>query len=82
MDHSYQLRRYHHRPIKISESYQRTDIEYIWSKFDQFIPVVSHIEVNLPEKHIAPNSIGEAIKVTRKQIWKEALFVKYDKCKF
>ena len=67
MDHSYQLRRYHHRPIKISESYQRTDIEYIWSKFDQFIPVVSHIGVSLPEKPITPNKIGEAIKGTYKK---------------
>ena len=61
--------------IFIRKSYQMTDLEWIWSMFDQVIPVVSHIEVNLPEKHIAPNNIGEAIKVTRKQIWKEALFV-------
>ena len=64
MDHGYQLRRYHHRPSKIGESYQRTYIEYIWYKFDQVIPVVSHIEVSLPEKPITPNKIGEAIKGT------------------
>ena len=47
-----------------------TDLEYIWSKFDQVIPVVSHIEVSLPYKHITPNKIGEAIKNTHKQIRK------------
>ena len=44
--------------------------------------MVSHIEVSLPEKPITPNKIGEAIKGTHKQIRKEVLFVKYDKCKF
>ena len=47
-----------------SKSYQMTDLEYIWFKFDQVIPVVSHIEVSLPEKPIPPNKIGEAIKGT------------------
>ena len=41
-----------------------TYLEYIWYKFDQVIPVVSHIEVSLPEKPITPNKIGEAIKGT------------------
>ena len=59
------------------KSYQRTYIEYIRSKFDQVIPVVSHIE-----KTITPINIGEAIKGPHKQIWKEALFVKYEKNKY
>ena len=41
--------------------------------------MVSHIEVSLPEKPITTNNIGEAIKGPHKQIWKEYLFVKYDK---
>ena len=44
--------------------------------------MISHIEVSLPEKPITPNNIGESIKGPRKQIWKEALFVKYDKNKY
>ena len=55
-----------------------TDIEYIWSKFDQVIPVVSHIIFSHPEKPKTPNNIDEAIKGPHKQIWKEALFVKYN----
>ena len=58
-----------------------TDIEYILSVFDQVISVVSHIDVSHPEKHIAPNNIGEAIKFPHKTIWKEALLVKYEKNK-
>ena len=58
-----------------------TDLEYILSTFDQVIPMVSHIEVSLPEKHITPNKIGEAIKGRHKQIWNETLFVKYEKNK-
>ena len=61
------------------KSYQTSYIEYIRSKFDQVIPVVSHIEVSLPEKTITPNNIGEAIKGPHKQIWKESLFMKYYK---
>ena len=57
-------------------------IENIWSKFDQVIPVVSHFEVSIINKHIAPNHIGDAIKVPQKQILKEALFVKYDNNKY
>ena len=41
--------------------------------------MVSHTEVSLPENPITPNNIGEAIKGLYKQIWKESLFVKYDK---
>ena len=43
--------------------------------------MVTHIEVSLTEKHITPNNIGEAIKGPHKQIWKEALLVKYEKNK-
>ena len=43
--------------------------------------MVSHIEVSFPEKPITTNNIGEAIKGPHKQIWKEYLFVKYDKNK-
>ena len=43
--------------------------------------MVSHIEVSLQEKPTTPNTIGESIKCPHKQIWKEALFVKYDKNK-
>ena len=57
------------------------DLEYIWSKFDQVIPMVSHIEVSLPEKNIDPNKIGEAIKGPHNKTLKEALFLKYDKNK-
>ena len=58
-----------------------TYLEYIWSTFDQVIPVVLHIEFSLPKKPITSNSIDEAIKGPHKQIWKEALFLKYDKNK-
>ena len=61
------------------KSYQRKYLEHIWSNFDQVIPVVSHIEVSLRDKPMIPNNIGEAIKGPHKQIWKEALSVKYDK---
>ena len=40
--------------------------------------MVSHIEVSLPEKPITTNNISESIKVPHRQIWKEALFVKYE----
>ena len=59
-----------------------TYLEQIWSKFDQVIPVVSYIEVSLPEKPITPNNIGEAIQGPHKRIWKESLFVKYEKNKY
>ena len=44
--------------ICIRKRYQRTYLEYIRSIFDQVRPVVSHIEVRLPEKHLTPNKIG------------------------
>ena len=60
------------------KSYQRTYIEYIWYIFYQVRPVVSHLGFCLPEKTITPNNIGEVLKVTQRQFWKEALFVQYD----
>ena len=57
--------------VKISlckrNSYQRTDLEYICSRFDQVRPVVSHIEVRLPNKPPTPNTIGEGLKGTQRQ---------------
>ena len=65
----------------IKKSYQRTDREEILSKFDQVRPVVSHIEVCLPKKPPTPKNIGEYFGGTQKQLWKEALFVQYEKNK-
>ena len=48
----------------ISNSYQGTDLEDIWSRFDPVIPVLSHIEVPLPDKHLTPKNIGEYLKDT------------------
>ena len=59
--------------------YQLTDIETLWSRLYRTRPVVSHLEVILPQKHKVPKIIVEAIKVTQFQLWKEALFVKYYK---
>ena len=41
-----------------------TDLGDIWSRFDQVIPVVSHIEVHLPDKALSPKNIVEALKGT------------------
>ena len=69
--------------VKISlcrkKIYHRTDLEEICSRFDQVRPVVSHIEVHLPEKPLTPNNIGEALKDTQRQFYKQYLFVKYDR---
>ena len=46
----------------ISKSYQRTYLEEISSIFDQFRPVVSHIEGFLPKKPPTPKIIGEVLK--------------------
>ena len=43
--------------------------------------MVSHIEVSLPDKPCIPNNIGETLKGRQRQLWKEALFVQYDKSK-
>ena len=71
--------------VKISicrkKSYQRTDIEYIISRFDQVRPVVLHLEVCLQKKPHKPNNIGEGSKVPQRQLWKEDLFVQYEKNK-
>ena len=61
--------------------YQRTDLEDIHSIFDQFRPVVSHIEVRLPKKPPTPKNIGEGLKRAQRKFWKEALFVQYYKNK-
>ena len=55
------------------------DIEDNWSIFDQLIPVVSHLEVCLPEKPLTPENIGESFKGHHRKFWKEDLFVQYDK---
>ena len=57
------------------------DIKFIWSVFDQVIPVVLHIEVHPPEKHITPKNIGESLNGPQKKFWIEDLFVKHDKKK-
>ena len=53
----------------------------IHSSFYQFKPVVSHPEVSLPDKSPTPKNIGEGLKGPERQLWKEALFVQYDKNK-
>ena len=71
--------------IKISlcrrKSYQRADLEEICSIFDQVRPVVSNIEVCLPNKPLTPKNIGDALGGPQRQFWKEALFVQYEKNK-
>ena len=63
------------------KSYQRTDLEGIRSRFDQVRPVVSHLEVRLPNKPPTPKNIGDSLGGHQRQLWKEALFVQYDKNK-
>ena len=60
-----------------SKSYQRIDLENIFSIFDQARPVVSHLEVRLPKKLPTPDNIGEGLKGPHIKLWKEALFVQY-----
>ena len=71
--------------IKISlcirKSYQRKDLEEIRSRFDQVRPVVSHLEVCIQKKPPTPNNIGDALGHPQRQLWKEALFVQYEKNK-
>ena len=45
----------------------RTELEENLSIFDQFIPVVSHTEVILPNKTPIPNNIGEGVKVSERK---------------
>ena len=44
------------------KSYQRTDLEDIRSRFDQVRPIVSHLEVRIPNKPPKPKNIGEGLK--------------------
>ena len=43
--------------------------------------MVSHLEVRLPKKPPTPKNIGDALGGPQRKLWKEALFVKYDKNK-
>ena len=43
--------------------------------------MVSHLEVNIPNKPPTPKNIGEGLKGPQRKFYKEALFVKYDKNK-
>ena len=47
--------------------YQRTDIEDICSRFDQVIPVVSHLEFCIPKKPPTPKNIGEGLTGPQRQ---------------
>ena len=68
--------------VKISlcrkKIYLRTYLEEIWYRFDQVIPVFSHLEIRLSDKSLTPNNIGEALILNQRQLWKEASFVKYN----
>ena len=64
-----------------SKRYQRKDLEDIWFIFDQFRPVVSHLEVSLSEKPLTPKYIGEDLKGPQRKFWKEDLFLQYEKSK-
>ena len=65
--------------ICIRKIYQITDLEDTRPRFDQVRPVVSHLEVRLPNKPPRPKKIGEGLSVPHKQFWKEDLFVQYNK---
>ena len=41
----------------------------------------SHLEVSLPEKPLTPKNISESLKGPQRKLWKEPLFVQYDKNK-
>ena len=43
--------------------------------------MVSHLEVRLPKKPPTPKNIGDDLCGPQRQLWKEALFVQYDKNK-
>ena len=51
----------------IRKSYQRTDLEDIFSRFDQVRPVVLHLEVHLPKKPPTPNNIGECLNIPHRK---------------
>ena len=61
-----------------SKSYQITDLEYICSRFYQVRPVVSNLEVRLPNKPPKSNNIGEALGGPQRKLFKESLFVQYE----
>ena len=54
----------------IRNSYQRTYLKYICSRFYQFRPIVSHLEVSLPKKPPTPKNIGKGPKGPHRQFWK------------
>ena len=64
-----------------SHIYQIIDLEEIRSRFYQFIPVVSNLEVRIPKKPLTPKNIGEGLNGPQTKFWKEALFVQYDRNK-
>ena len=84
-----ELQRYHNLRVKYkvnisicrTKSYQRTYLEEIWYIFDEFISVVSRIEVCLSEIPLTPNNIDEYLKFPQRQFCKEVLFVQYNKNK-
>ena len=47
--------------------YHSKYLEYICSIFDQVRPVVSHLEVNLPDKPITPKDIIESLNGRQRQ---------------
>ena len=55
--------------------YRHKYLEDIRYRFDQVRPVVSDLEVCLPDKPITPDNIGEALNGPHGQLRKEALFV-------
>ena len=61
------------------EELSEKNIEDIRSRFDQVISVVSHIEVHILKKTLTQKNISEGLKVPQRKLWKEALFVQYDK---
>ena len=63
------------------KSYQRTDLEEIWSIFHQIIVVVSHIVFRIPDNPLPPKNIRYYVQVPQRQFWGEDLFLKYDKNK-
>ena len=60
---------------------QSTDLEEILSRFDQVIPVVSHLEFSFPKKTPTPNNISESLGGPQRHLCKEAPFVQYYKNK-
>ena len=69
--------------VKISlcrrKIYQITDLEGIFSRFDKVRPLFSHLEVCLPKKHLTTNKIVRVLKGPQRKLWKEVLFLQYDK---